>query len=129
MDSDAVRDGVGEDTSPDIPVPGSLSITIAPAAGGAGALVLDSYGSEFTVQSGGRSGIAINTVQVPRTGRYRLQAAGAAAPSRPAVLLGEPSRGRVLRLVLGIIVLVLGGLIAIVAIVLAVVVHTRRSGT
>lgn len=99
------------------------------AVGGAGALVLDRYGSELTVQSGGRAGIAINTVQVSRAGRYRLQAAGAATPAGPAVVLGEPSGGRVLRLVLGIIVLVLGGLIGIAAIVLAVVAHTRRSGT
>jgi hypothetical protein len=128
VDGDAVADGDG--TGPaDIPVPPNVAVRIAPAVEGSPALALDSYSTEFTVESGGRSAVAINTVEVPRAGAYRVQATGPQAESEPAVVLGEPSRGRVLRLVLGIGVLGVGVLAAITALVLAILLRRRRRAT
>lgn len=115
---------VDEDSNP-VPVPADLEVRIAPAGGGS-ALHFDPYGSEFTVESGGRSAVAINTVDVPRAGAYRVRATGARAQSDPAVVLGEPSRERVLRLVLGIVVLLLGMLSGITTLVLAILLRRRR---
>lgn len=44
-------------------------------------------------------------------------------------MLGEPSRGRVLRLVLGIVVLGVGVLAGIAALVLAILLRRRRRAT
>lgn len=98
---------------------------IAPAGGGSPALAFDRYSGEFTVESGGRSAVAINTVDVPRAGAYRVRATGARAESEPAIVLGEPSRERVLRLVLGIVVLIIGALSGITALVLAILLRRR----
>lgn len=129
VDEDAVAGGGGPSVSagsPDIPVPPDLAVRITPSGGASPALTFDPYGSEFTVESGGRSAVAINTVDVPRASAYRVRTSGARAQSEPAVVLGEPSRDRVLRLVLGIVVLLLGVLAGITAVVLAILVRRRR---
>jgi hypothetical protein len=95
---------------------------------GVGAVLVtafDRYSGEFTVESGGRSAVAINTVDVPRAGAYRVRATGARAESEPAIVLGEPSRERVLRLALGIVVLIIGALSGITALVLAILLRRR----
>lgn len=124
-----VDDGaVADDDQPgaaDISVQGDLAVRIAPAGGGSPALAFDRYSGEFTVESGGRSAVAINTVDVPRAGAYRVRATGARAESEPAIVLGEPSRERVLRLVLGIVVLIIGALSGITALVLAILLRRR----
>lgn len=92
--------------------------------GGDGApLELDDYGSDFTVESGGRTARAALTVKVPSDGRYRIAASGRPDAGDPAVVLGRPVTRRVLRLVLGLAALVgglaLGTLVIAVTAVLA----------
>lgn len=131
VDEDAVGGGGPSVSSgsPDIPVQPDLTVRFAPTGNGSPALALDSYDSEFTVESGGRSAIAVSTVEVPRAGTYRVRASSRQAESEPAVVLGEPSRDRVLRLVLGIVVLGIGALAAVAALVLALLLRRRRRAT
>lgn len=90
----------------DLRVP-ALDLTIR--RGGDGSpLALHRYGSDLQVSSGGRAARAFATVRVPRAGTYEIRVHSRADGSAPAVVLGRPVAGRVLRLVLGILLLVTG---------------------
>jgi hypothetical protein len=93
---------------------------IRPAGGGA-ALPLADYNGTFTTQSGGREAAALATVTPPTAGKYVISGPSTREVPNPSVVLGNPTRGAVLRLVFGIVLVVLGFIGAIVAGILAVV--------
>jgi hypothetical protein len=82
-------------------------------------LPLKGYGSDFTVESGGRTGRARYTVQIPTDGRYRITASGNPEGAQPAVVLGKPVTRRVLRLVLGAVAFIAGLALGILVIAIA----------
>jgi len=76
------------------------SLDLAIRRGGDGQpLELDDYGSNFTVEGGGRAAKAAYTVRVPADGRYRISTSGEEGTG--SVVLGKPVTRRVLNLVLG----------------------------
>jgi hypothetical protein len=94
------------------------------------ALELEDYGSDFTVDSGGRAARAADTVRVPDDGRYRITTSGRPDDADPAVVLGRPVTRRVLRLVLGLATFVAGlalGLL-VIAVVTGLALRRRRAG-
>jgi len=102
-------------------------IDLAIRRGGDGPpLELDDYGSNFTVDSGGRAAKAAFTVSVPSDGRYRISASG--DEESGSVVLGKPVGRRILHLVLGVFAF-LSGLalgILVVAIVAGLTIRDRR---
>jgi hypothetical protein len=93
---------------------------IRPAGDGV-PLPLSDYGGSFTTESGGREGAALATVTPPEAGRYVIAGPSTRMVPNPSVVLGVPTRGAVLRIVLGIVLVVIGLIGAIVAIILAIV--------
>ena len=71
-------------------------------------LPLEDYGGDFEVSSGGRTAKAWRTVEVPREGNYRISAGPEFRAAAPAIVLGRPVSGRVMRLILGIAALLAG---------------------
>jgi hypothetical protein len=111
----------GEDP---IPIP---RLRVRVRRGGDGPpLAVDDYGSNFRVESGGRTAQAAATVRIPGDGRYRIRVSGRPVGADPAVVLGRPVTRRVLRLVLGLAALVAGFALGILVIVLTVVVSLRK---
>ena len=122
----------GSDSGGDgeIAVPAGLPVSIRRDGDGR-PLDLDDYGSDFNVSSGGRFAQAAATVEVPEEGSYSIEAGrvDASPASEPAVVLGRPITGRVLRLVVGIAGIVAGlGLAVLVAVVAVALAARRRRG-
>ena len=109
------------------PSPDQIPVTIRPAGGTP--LTLRDYSGSFTTQSGGREGAAFATVTPPSDGDYVI--AGDAPQGIPAasVVLGNPTRNAVLKLILGIALAVVGLIGAIVAVVLAIVLPRKDRPT
>ena len=104
----------GFDESPDVRIP-HLEVTIRRNGDGP-PLPLEDYDGSFDVSSGGRTGAAWRTLDVPQEGRYRISAGPEVRAAAPAVVLGRPVTGRVLRLVLGVAAFLAGlGMAALVA--------------
>ena len=123
VDADSVVTS-GDEVVGDIPVP-PLEVTIRRDADGP-PLPLRDYGGSFELTGGGRAATAVRTVRVPEDGSYRIRARGRPGTAvEPAVVLGRPVGGRVLRLVLGIALAVLGFALAALVTVLAVVLWLR----
>ena len=103
----------------------SLDVEIRRAGDGP-PLELDDYGSNLTVDSGGRAAKAAFTVGVPADGRYRISTSGEEGSG--SVVLGKPLTRRVLSLVLGgaafLAGLALG--ILVVAVVAGLTIRDRR---
>ena len=96
------------------PVP-ALDVTVRRAEKGP-ALDLDDYSGDFNVSSGGRAAQAAATLEAPEDGRYEIAARTGARASAPAVVLGRPITGRILRLIAGLAGIVAGlGIVALVA--------------
>ena len=112
----------------DIAVP-ALDLTIRRDGDGP-ALALEDYGSDFTVDSGGRAAKAALTVEVPGDGRYRITTEGGEDAGDPSVVLGKPVTRRVLRLALGVAAFVAGLALGIlvIAIVAGMAFRNRRRG-
>ena len=89
------------------------------------AVELGGYSGSFTI-SGSRDSSAFATVHIPEAGRYRVVVRGPVPGdySDPAVVLGEPIRGRVGRIVAGILV---GAVAFMAAVALLIVALTGRS--
>jgi hypothetical protein len=109
----------GFDKTREIVVPAELDLAIRRDGDGP-PLPLDDYGGDFEVSSGGRTAQAWRTVEVPRAGNYRISAGPEVRAAAPAIVLGRPVSGRVLRLVFGIAALLaglgLGGLVGAIAV-------------
>lgn len=96
-------------------------------------LPLEGYSGSFDVTSGGRAATAVRSVQVPDEGRYRIRVANRVDAGSPAVVLGRPIVGRVLRLLVTIAAalggLALGGLVVASAIALRARGHSEPAAT
>ena len=119
----------GFDREGDVRIP-ALEVAIRPDRD-ATPLPLDDYDGSFEVESGGRTAEAWRTVEVPREGPYRISAGPEVRAAAPAIVLGRPVSGRVMRLVLGVAGvlagLALGGLVAAIAIALRVRARSQPS--
>ena len=119
----------GFDREGDVRIP-ELDIAIRPD-GEAAPLRLEDYDGSFEVESGGRTAEALRTVEVPREGRYRISAGPEVRAAAPAIVLGRPVSGRVMRLVLGVAGVLaglgLGALVAAIAIGLRVRARSQPS--
>ena len=116
---------------PDVDDSSIPSFDLAIRRGGDGpALPLRGYGSDFTVESNGRTGRARYTVQIPSDGRYRITTAGNPEGADPAVVLGKPVTRRVLRLVFGAVMIIAGLTLGILVIAVAagLAIRDRRRG-
>ena len=99
-----------------------IRVLVTPAGGGTPLPLEDFSGS---LNYGDAQATA--TVDVPRSGRYRIATQGDPAFSTQAeVVLGEPIGKRILRVVLGIAVAFLGFLGAVLLIVISLVRRRRR---
>ena len=80
-------------------------------------LELEGFSGDLDIASGGRAATAIASVKLPDDGRYRIRASGREEARAPAIVLGRPIGGRVLRLLLAVAAVVAGvGLAALVAV-------------
>ena len=115
-----------EVTAGRVPDAATLEIPSIRRGGDGPPLELDEYGSELTVDSGGRAARAAFTVRVPADGRYRITTSG--EEGSRSVVLGKPLTRRVLSLVLGgaafLAGLALG--ILVIAIVAGLSIRDRR---
>jgi hypothetical protein len=114
-----------------LPVP-SLEISVARADGDGRPLPLRDYSGNFSTSSGNRESTAIRTVQVPRTGRYRIEVHGQQPPapfSEPKVVLGNPIGRKVLLLIVGVLGALLCGLSGILVLIFTVVQRSRQNST
>lgn len=100
--------------------PSDVPAEIRPADGGA-ALPLSDYAGSFTTESGGREAAALATVTPPKPGEYIIGGPSTQMVPNPSVVLGYPTRGAVLRIVVGIVLAVIGLIGAIVGVILAIV--------
>jgi hypothetical protein len=109
-------------TSADEPIP-RLRVQVVPVGGGA-ALPLEDFGGNLMLGDAQ----AIASVEVPRTGPYRIVTAGGASSSvEPRVVLGEPIGGRLLRVVLGGALAFLGFVGSILLVVISLLRRRRRA--
>ena len=97
-----------------------LQISVTPVQGGAPLPVSD-YATDLTVSSGGRSGVAIATIEPPAEGDYRFAVApgGQGAVPGSSAVLGEPFVARLALTIVGtallfLLPLLVGGLIVLV---------------
>jgi hypothetical protein len=116
------------DSYDNLPVP-ALEISVERADGDGGPLPLRDYSGSLSTSGGGRRSEAIQTVRVPRTGRYRIEVHGRpprAGLTEPTVALGEPIGRKVLLLVVGIVVALLCGLSGILVLIFTVIQRSKR---
>jgi hypothetical protein len=111
------------DSDGDVPIP-ALEVSVR-LNGDGPALPLEEYSGSFEVSGGGRTAEAWRTVDVPREGRYRISAGSEVEAAAPAVVLGRPVSGRVLRLVLGIAAVFAGIGLAVLVAAIALALRVR----
>lgn len=93
---------------------GGVSIDVPPLEiairrdGDGPALELDDYSGDLDVTSGGRAATAVRTVRVPDEGLYRISVAGPVDAASPAIVLGRPLLGRIMRMLVTIAAIVAG---------------------
>jgi hypothetical protein len=120
----------GFDETREIQVPADLDVAIRRNGDGP-PLRLEDYSADFEVSSGGRTAQAWRTVDVPSKGDYRISAAPEVRAAAPAIVLGRPVTGRLVRLVLGIAAVLaglgLGVLVGAIAIALRVRARSQPS--
>ncbi len=113
------------DINGDVPE-GQVSVV---AVDGGVAVALEDYGGRLTYGFGGHSGEALFTFEVNRPGRYQVDSTGS---GRGELAVGRGVGGRLVRTVVGAVLLVLGGVLvgAVVLIVTGVARHNaaRRGG-
>jgi hypothetical protein len=116
-------DSVGSGGEGGFPVP-AFEVTVRRAGDGP-PLELSEYSTDFNVNTGGRAAQAVATIEVPEDGLYEIGARSDAAAAAPAVVLGKPITGRVLRLIVGVAGIIAGlSLLALVT-ALAIALATR----
>jgi hypothetical protein len=103
-------------------VPGDLRFAVADAGGRP--VDIDDYSGTFTLEADGRSSAAIATFEAPAAGSYRITAE-AQAPPGATLAVGRPLAKRILVIVAVGLALFFIPLVS--AIVIAIVVGTRRS--
>jgi hypothetical protein len=109
-------DGTGEQEA--IP---RIRVRVTPVEGGP-ALELEDFSGSLNFGDAQ----AIATVEAPRSGRYRIVAAGDPTfPTRASVVLGEPIGKRILRVVLGVALAFLGFVGAVILVVISLVRRRR----
>lgn len=86
-------------------------------------LELEGFSGDLDVTSGGRAATAVRTVRLPEDGRYRIRVSGHPDAASPAIVLGRPITGRVVRLLLAIAAIVAG--LGLGALVLATTIALR----
>jgi hypothetical protein len=107
-------------TSENEPIP-PLRVRVAPAGGGA-PLQLEDFGGSLNYGDAQ----AIASVEIPRSGRYRVVTEGSGSGLSSEVVLGEPIGKRILGVVLGGALVFLGFVGSVLLIVITVV-RRRRS--
>ncbi len=104
-------------------------VTLVPADGGE-PVALDDYGGRLTYDFGGHAGQALFTFEIDRPGRYAVEST---SEGQGDLAVGPGVGGRLVRTVVGAVLLALGGVIvgAIMLIVTAVARHNagRQTGS
>ena len=101
-----------------------LDIAISSGEGGP-RLELDGFSGDLDITSGGRAATAIGSVRVPADGRYRIRVTSRAGAASPAVVLGRPLTGRIVRLVLAIAGAFAGLGLGALVVAIAIALRTR----
>jgi hypothetical protein len=111
------------------PAGGLVNVRVADAASGQ-ALALAPYATSFTYDSGGRHGRAVQTFTTPRSGAYRVMAAGPQGTGL-SVTVGPPLGGKLVDRIFGVFSgfgLLFGGPLLGGVIVLVTALLRHRSG-